>query len=351
MRLLHCALAAALAAAALAPAKTLLLLPISGETDRTSDIAAINRLFRDAVEERYTGAMSSARPAACGDRACALEAARAAKADVVIHSSLHKLGQRWIFSAAIVNADGSNPLAQRLTAQTIEDMEAITRRMADALLTRKTLEQAATVDNITQREAEHEPERRRSLYSGGISLGYMFPVGNSFSYVNHDAFGPDRRHAYDQMIRLGWLNNWEFRNNLNLGAEVMWTTPYAIGADLNLRYLFSRGDMSPFVGGGLGLHYVKSDEGPGVPSDKRNSGPALNAQGGLMLFRTYDVNVMLRGQYQVVFNTDIDHGPAIDVGVSFRPREKPQAKEERLGFWGYAGITLLALMLIGAASD
>src|SRR5690606_16043408 len=39
---------------------------------------------------------------------------------------------------------------QRLTAGSIEDMEMVTRRMADALSSRRDAEKVATVDNITQ---------------------------------------------------------------------------------------------------------------------------------------------------------------------------------------------------------
>ncbi len=337
-------------AASLAPGQTLLL-PIAGGAENP-DLETVNRLFTAVMEDRYPARLIT-RGSPCETRSCALEAAGAAGAAEVIHSSLHRLGSRWIFAATVMDSAGRNAFSQRLTAGSIEDMEMVTRRMADALASRQDAEKVATVDNITQREVESEPERRRSLYSSGVSLGYLFPVGNSFGYVNRDEFGPDRHHEYSQMIRLGWLNTWEFRNDLNLGAEVIWSIPYAIGADLNLRYLFNRGDVSPFVGGGLGLHYVKSDEGPGTPANKRNSGPALNAQGGLMLFRTYDVNVMLRGQYQVVFNSDVDHGPAFDVGVSLRPKEGRGAakQDDGLGFWGYAGITLLTLMVIGAVAN
>jgi hypothetical protein len=338
---------------ALAPAKTLLLLPVSGETSRTEDISAINRLFLDALGSDYAGSVTEATDrSGCAERACALEAAQAAGADEVAYSSLHKLGGRWIFSATIVGADGSAAFNQRLTAASIEDMEAVTRRMADALVNRATVEKAASVDNITRRENEQEPDRRRSLHTGGIALGYLFPVGNSFGYTTQsDYFGdPYTRHDYSQLIRLTWLNNWEFRDNMMLGVEGVWTMPHAIGLDFNLRYLLGRGDYSPFVGGGLGLHYVRGDDD--APSDKRNSGPALNAQAGMLLFRTYDVNLMLRGQYQVIFNSDVDQGVAVDVGVSIgnKDGEKP-SREERHSAWAYVGVAALTLLLIGAAAN
>lgn len=334
-----------------ASAKTVLVLPVSGEGIPAADLASVNRLFREAVDTRHAGGVKQGRTA-CEDRGCALEAAKAAEADEVVYANVYKLGAKWIFSATVVGADGTGAFTQRLTGTDIEDMEALTVRMADALAGRRTTEQVASLDNITAREAEKEPDRRLSLYHGGMALGYLFPVGNSFSYVEEKWDGTQRRHGYDQMIRLVWLNSWEFRNNLGLGVDLTWSTPYAIGADLNLRYMLTRQDISPFIGGGLGLHYVKADEGIDGDDNKRNSGPALNVQGGLMLFRTYDVNVMIRGQYQVIFNSDIDHGPAIDVGVSLRDKDKRGggSKDDGIGFWGYAGIGLLFLLIVGAAN-
>lgn len=325
-----------LALALLAPAvsaRTLLVLPVSGEGISPADLSTVTRLFRSALEERHPEAVSGGSP--CEERACALEAARGASADEVVYGSLHKLGSRWIFTAAVVKADGTGAFSQRLTALSIEDMEALTVRMADALVRRRGTEQVASLDNITGKESDKEPDRRRSLYNGGLALGYLFPVGPNDTYSGSD-----------QVMRATWLNSWEFRNDLTLGADIVWAVMESFGADLNLRYQFSRNDISPFIGGGVGLHYTS---GPGeIPT-----APALNAQGGLMLFRTYDVNVMLRGQYQVIFNEHIDHGPAIDVGVSFRSKDKSGgggSSGDGIGFWGYTGLGLLFLMIVGAAN-
>jgi len=40
-------------------------------------------------------------------------------------------------------------------------------------------------------------------------------------------------------------------------------------------------------------------------------------QGGLFLFRTYDVHVLLRAQYQVTFNSNMDQGFIVDAGFTF----------------------------------
>src|SRR5690606_15953414 len=138
-------------------------------------------------------------------------------------------------------------------------------------------------------------ERRRSLYHTGVALGYLFPIGNEIAYNGNR-----------KSERFSWVNSWEFRDNLALSADLVWVVPHTLGADLSLRYYLDRSDFSPFVGGGVGLH-----GGDGLGSNA--TAPAINAQGGLILFRTYDVNVMLRGQYQMLFSDDIFHSAAVDI--------------------------------------
>lgn len=337
-------------------AKTIVVFPVAGEAVDAGDLTSVSRLFREAIETRSPRDSVSLSKTSCSDRDCALGAVQAVSIDPsiqVIYSSFYKLGSKWIFSGTILNADGSNAFSQRLTALSIEDMEAVTVRMADALMLRKTTDQVASIDNISEKESESEPDRRRSLYRGGVAVGYLFPAASDFEYKTVNSSGGTKTHDYTQMIRLTWLNTWEFRNNLQLGTDLVWSTPSAFGADASLRYIFSRGDFSPFVGGGLGLHYVHGDDYDNESMDprNRNSGPALNAQAGMMLFRTYDVNVMLRGQYQVIFNTDVDQGIAADVGVSFGNRDGGKhatgsSSADGFGAWDYIGAGALLIFVI-----
>ncbi len=342
--------------------KSLLLLPVTGDVEKTEDMAAINRLYREAVENQFKGqlvlAPDSLRP--CEERDCAMKAASGANADEVVYASLHRLGTKWIFASAILHSDGSKFFSQRLSATSIEDLEPVTKRIADAVLNRKSIEEVASLDNITDKEENKAPSRRRSLYSGGFALGYLFPVNNSYAIVNngqscgYDSLGyytctsTQTPKVYSQLIRLSWMNSWEFRDNLLLNADFVWAIPHVVGGDFNLNYVFNRTDYSPFLGGGIGLHYVIDPST--VNTDKRNSGPALNVQGGMMLFRTYDVHVMLRGQYQVVFNSDVDHGFAADVGVTFRRHPEEQKGSGWGTFWKYYLIGALVLSIVGAAA-
>lgn len=334
-----------------ASAKTLLLLPVQGEVDKTSDLAAVNDLYREAVQNAYPGSVKAPRDSAhqCGDKECAVKLASAAQADEAVFATLRRLGGKWIFSSTIVQADGSGTFNQRGTALNLEDLEAVTRRVGEAVVARKSLEEAATIDNVTLKEEVQEPTRRRSLYAGGLSLGYLYPVGGSYAYLEEDAGALARRkQAYNQMVRLTWLNTWEFRQNMILDFDAVWMIPHSVGGDLNLLYLLNRTDFTPFLGGGVGIHWVRGDDG--APSDKRDTGPALNLQAGMILFRTYDVHVLARTQYPVVFNTDLDHGPSFDVGVVYQRREKEGGSSGWASFWKYYLLGVVFLSIVGSLS-
>ncbi len=331
--------------AALAPAKTVLILPTLGDSAKIQDLEAVRKLFRESLLQVYAG---TAVPipetsGACDAPECAVVLAKEANADEVVYSTLDRLGTRWIFSATLVDGKG-RPFNQRGTALDIEDLEAVTRRVAEALVAGKSVEKVATLDNITAREEANEPVRRRSLYKGGFSLGYLYPVDGSFDYTQ----GGQVRN-YSQIVRLAWLNAWEFRENMALGFDLAWGMPFVFGGDINLQYFLNRTDFSPFLGGGLGLHYVGGEGN--APDDKRHSGPALNAQTGLMFFRTYDIHLMARAQYQMILNSDMDHGPIFDVGVVYQKRHKSQASGFNFSWSNMLWGLLIVSVISGIASN
>ena len=122
-----------------------------------------------------------------------------------------------------------------------------------------------------------------------------------------------------------------------------------VGGDINLKYLFTRPDFSLFIGGGMGIQWV-------IPLDdsmdgrKRNSGPALSAQGEMVFFRTYDIHLIAKAQYQFVFNTDLDNGMTYDLGIVYRPSANSRGGF-RSSFWKIYLAGILELSIAGAGSD
>jgi hypothetical protein len=354
------ALALMFLCAGLLPAKSLLYLPVSGDLDKDADVSTVNELFKDAVQAAYDGDVKFAAAdtvAPCTDKECAAKLAASLAVDEVVYATVKRLGSKWIFSATRYTAATKLAFNQRGTSVTLEDLEAVTKRVSDALLAGKTTAQVASLDNITEKEETTEPTRRRSLFNTGFALGYIYPTRQSYAYLTDTTKAEngcsipslcEERQLRSRIIRLAYLNSWEFRENFMMGFDLTWGMPNVVGGDITMQYLFTRTDFSPFVGGGLGMQYV-------VPLDdtlfayKENAGPAVNAQAGMLFFRTYDIHLMARAQYQWIFNDDKDQGMIYDVGVVYRPDRKGGSGWGT--FWKFYLVGVLILATVGSVGS
>ena len=102
------------------------------------------------------------------------------------------------------------------------------------------------------------------------------------------------------------------------------------------------------IGGGVGLHWVAGDSDD-YDSNFKKSGPTLNLQGGVVLFRTYDINVLARLQYIHILNTNSDHGLVCDVTIERKPNPKKEEKGiigKVITSVGYFYLGLFAILLL-----
>lgn len=313
----------------------------------------IGKLLLAAIQGKYKGNVIYS-DSICGNKDCGIKIAKENNYNEVIFSSVLMLGNKFIFTSSIVRSDGSDLFSQKLTTNKIEDFEELCDRMAEALLNRKNVEVATSVENVTEQESEKEVRRGRlSYYSWGLSVGIGYPVigKNSFRYSSSE-----RR---PMLFKLGWTNLWEFKNNFALDLEFLCFLPASMGGDASVIYFFKRSDFSPFAGGGVGIHFFPDKYYYNDPyyterevEERRLWGPSLNIQGGLMLFRTYNINLITRAQYHVIFTDDIDNGVSGDITLLLEASKKERKKEK--GFWDvmsdYIKYTTLATVAIGLIS-
>lgn len=161
-------------------------------------------------------------------------------------------------------------------------------------------------------------EPRRSFYTTGVAVGYLLPQSGTYSYTRSTGglFGDTETESPARILRISMLNMWRFDNLMLATDGSIGVLPdrFILGADLGLDYVFGHGMATPFVGGAVGIRHGPIDDGPG---DKLNTGPALSAQGGMLIFGGYDVNVLIRGQYSMTFTEDRDRGFVVDAGVVY----------------------------------
>ena len=309
-------------------------------------------------------------PTSCTDNPCALSELSKTDNDYVVYTKLMKLGSKIIYTGYILNDESS--FTSKVTALSVEDMENAVARLAKSLALNESIEDVVDIDNIVESE-EEEDARRQSLGRIGFSIGYMYPTFNSYVSRNYssnddgnwsngyeDGGYLDTETRDTQKIVVGFNYFYEFKENIALLAEMsLYTgTPGSFGADMSVLKYLKKTDYSPFIGGGIGIHWVSychdndysydcDDEAR--PHDHRRSGLALNGQAGYVLFRTYNINVIARAKYHLVLNTDLDQGITVDVALERKRESREETKLQQYGRWYLyaAGFSLLMAIIDG----
>lgn len=98
-----------------------------------------------------------------------------------------------------------------------------------------------------------------------------------------------------------------------------------IGLDLNVMYPFlgsaNKSEVDPFIGGGLGLHFIGRDrDDPNKTSVAARGGLGLNLIAGAVFFKNYDFNIMVELKYFNYLREFDDlryHGIGLNIGATF----------------------------------
>lgn len=98
-----------------------------------------------------------------------------------------------------------------------------------------------------------------------------------------------------------------------------------IGLDINVMYPFlgakNKSEVDPFVGGGLGLHFIGRDrDDPNRTSVAARGGLGLNLIAGAVFFKNYDFNIMVELKYFNYLREFDDlryHGIGLNIGVTW----------------------------------
>jgi hypothetical protein len=98
-----------------------------------------------------------------------------------------------------------------------------------------------------------------------------------------------------------------------------------IGLDVNVMWPFlgkaNKSEIDPFIGGGLGLHFIGREKGEeGQTTVAARGGLGLNLIGGAVFFRNYDFNIILEIKYFNYLREFDDaryQGIGLNVGATF----------------------------------
>jgi len=229
-------------------------------------------------------------------------------ADKAVIGSLTQLGNKIVAEVQLIDVKSAKvEFADRFSSDTIDDLDVVLRRLARAVTSKNKVESDINRFALTEEETG-DSRHRKSYMTSGMSFGFGFPLGDS-SYS-----------GVDNLKALAWMIRYEAnRFIVDNSVGINWGTAkvtidtltddteskgvFIIPWDIGLRYLLmSESDISPYIGAGLGFHFIfaaKVNDTPVVDSDQAM---ALHFATGLYAFQSYDFRLSVDAKYTIVFS-------------------------------------------------
>jgi TolB-like protein len=216
-----------------------------------------------------------------------------AKAHVerVIYGSVSKLGEKHMVQATVVSVSTQAIVwTGSMAAKTAEDLDIVVKRVAKSIQEGKPVEETVEIGIVTEQEITQDVKRKETFYAAGGNFVFGIP-----------AHGYGEAGLLMGFNALSWYETAHFAVELKAGyAWATSSTEISVldwGSDISFLYLFKKSDISPYAGGGLGIHFLNLYNymtGGGF-----NFGMNFNAGGGLAIFRTSDFHLIIDGRYEM----------------------------------------------------
>jgi len=261
-------------------------------------------------------------------------------ADKAIIGSLTQLGNKIVAEVQLIDVNSAEvEFADRFSSDTIDDLDVVLRRLARAVTSKNKVD--SDINRFALTEAETGDSRHRKSYiTSGMSFGFGFPLGDS-SYSGVDNLKAlawtiryeASRFVVDNSIGINWGTAKVTIDTLTDETESKGV--FIIPWDIGLRYLLiPESDISPYVGAGLGFHFIfaaKVNDTPVVDSDQAM---ALHFATGLYAFQSYDFRLSVDAKYTIVFS-DAFYGSdntSQQIGISIGISRKWVSGQKRILF-------------------
>ncbi|MFH1197205.1 MAG: hypothetical protein V1720_16020 [bacterium] len=290
------------------PVKQIVLLPFQNDNIDESLAKTLESIFRFELENQKKFSIlpkdtleAKLKNRECFDLDCAAQIGADLGCNKVICTKLIGLGEKIIVQYFLVDVESKKEiLKEQITSAKVDDMETVIKRIVNSIIAEKLVTENVEVGTIMKSETI-ESNRRASNKNYGFSFGYLFPMSG---YSGEDkVFTFDFRYGYElQDYEVGLLAGLRDGIALNIYSS----------------YLFSKTDISPFIGGSFGFHWVSHDYySDGYYSNKDDmdsDGFEIGLRGGLRIFRTYGFQVLINLEYTHTFNDYNDNAIVFTIG-------------------------------------
>ncbi len=232
-----------------------------------------------------------------------MDAARTQAADQLALVSIDRLGGKLIIQVRLLDVASEESLfADTMPLSSEAELDLAMQRVAEAIARRRPLKDLAAVGGVLADEGL-ETRLRSALRVTTLQAGYLWPLGQD----------------YDKEDRLftGSISTGIEERNFAAGFQFAWRDGPA--ALLYSDWLIRPDDICPFVGLGVGFHWVRHAEVPHFAPDGMDhdydDGLHLALRGGLLLYRTYGLQMVLQTEYTITFNDHHDEAFLLVLGV------------------------------------
>ncbi|HID32046.1 MAG TPA: hypothetical protein EYP24_01550 [bacterium (Candidatus Stahlbacteria)] len=230
--------------------------------------------------------------------------------DLAVIGSISRLRRKILTEVKLIRVGRARIIFEDdLTGDTEDDLDIVVKRLALALSRKEKAEKLVTTETVTGIEAE-ERRRRASYYTLGIKIGSGFPLfgtyNNESSLIRGSLLGWYETPHLIGEISAGILFP---MGNLTKGFEED-AGVFEIPIDLAILYLPGLGDITPYLGGGLGVHFISTP-------NEAAAGLGLNGGLGMVFFRTYDFHFFLDLRYNVLFAEIGGKSPQQSIDITF----------------------------------
>lgn len=262
----------------------------------------------------------------CSDAPCASENGKKLGVAKAVIGGLSKLGEKVIMDVKLVNVEnGKIEFYEKLATAKEEDLDTVAKRLAISLSTGRKAEETITTETVTEEEAK-EVTRRKAFFTNGLRVGFKFPLADAYGDVS-------------KMTQIEWITWYELKDlALEVITGVHWgtedneydTLSIEFPIDFGVNYFLLKGDITPFFGGGIGLHSVSIVKETGHEEyyeeyTEHDWGLNLHGVGGLVIFRTSNVRGILDVRYDYTFadlGDESAHGISVNFGISYHYQAK-----------------------------
>lgn len=294
-----------------------------------NELAATGK-FTVIAKDEMEAALASHRVTdpTCSDLVCAVRYGTLLDADRAVIGSLTRLGQKITAEVALVDVPGESIIfSDHFPASSLDDLDNALRKLAGAVASGREIESDVTRFAISDAETD-EPRRKKAHVTSGAAFGFGFPIGDSYAKADNlkilvwSLRYEAGRLVVDNSFGVTWGSTGkEDYNGVKIDNKRVTVLPWDIG----VRYLLKReSDFAPFVGGGLGLHFISSVDAGGETVVDGGTAPAFHLAGGVSAFQSYDFRLVVEAKYTVVFSDafigsgDSSQAVGISIGISHK---------------------------------